>query len=210
MRQQAADCRAVVQYVGLERAHFVGQSYGGAILLQMARDFPDATHSLALLEPALPSLLGNSQAFTETVGKVVALYNSEDRAGAVATFGEEVAGADFRAVFDQTLPPGHFERWVADADTIFQSDLPALQQWQFTHEDAARITQPVLNLRGANTKPYFKEIHDTVRTWLPHAEHSELADATHAMLQTNPKGAAERLVNFFARHPLQGNNGPGN
>jgi pimeloyl-ACP methyl ester carboxylesterase len=105
MRQQAADCRAVMQYLGTERAHFVGQSYGGAILLQMARDFPDATHSLALLEPALPSVLGNSQAFTETVGKVVALYSSEDKAGAVATFGEDVAGADFRAVFDQTLPP---------------------------------------------------------------------------------------------------------
>ena len=74
-----------------------------------------------------------------------------------------------------------------------RDDLPALQQWQFTHEDAARITQPVLNLSGTNTKTYFKEIHETVRTWLPHAEHSELADATHAMLQTNPKGAAERV-----------------
>ena len=205
MRQQAADCRAVMQDLGIERAHCVGQSYGGAILLQMALDFPDAVHSLALLEPALPSVLGNSQAFTEMVGKVVALYSSGDKATALATFGEEVAGADFRAVFDQTLPPGHFERWVADADTIFQSDLPALQQWQFTHEDASRITQPVLNLRGANTKPYFKEIHETVRTWLPHAEHSELADATHAMLQTNPKGAAERLVSFFSRHRWQGN-----
>jgi pimeloyl-ACP methyl ester carboxylesterase len=202
MRQQAVDCRAVMQYLGVERAHLVGQSYGGAVLLQIALDFPDAVHSLSLLEPALPSVLGNSQAFTEMVGRVVALYNSEDRAGALATFGEEVAGADFRAVCDQTLPRGYFERWVADADTIFQSDLPALQQWQFTHEDADRITQPVLNLSGTNTTPYFKEIHQTVRTWLPDAEHSELADATHAMLQTNPKGAAERLVSFFSRHPM--------
>jgi pimeloyl-ACP methyl ester carboxylesterase len=33
MRQQAADCRAVMQHLGIERAHCVGQSYGGAILL---------------------------------------------------------------------------------------------------------------------------------------------------------------------------------
>jgi pimeloyl-ACP methyl ester carboxylesterase len=136
------------------------------------------------------------------MGKVLALYSSGDKTGAIAVFGEEVAGADFRAIFDQTLPPGHFERWVADADTILQFDLPALQQRQFAHQDAARITQPVLNLRGANTKPYFKEIHETVRTWLPRAQHSELADATHAMLQANPKGAAERLVSFFSRHPM--------
>jgi pimeloyl-ACP methyl ester carboxylesterase len=91
---------------------------------------------------------------------------------------------------------------VADSDTIFKSDLPALQSWPFTREDAGRIRQPVLNLCGANTKPYFRQIHETIRAWLPHAENSELPNATHAMLQTNPKGAAERLVSFFSRHPM--------
>jgi hypothetical protein len=60
----------------------------------------------------------------------------------------------------------------------------------------------VLNLSGADTKPYFKEIHETVRAWLPTAEHAELADATHCILQTNPGGAAARLVSFFSRHPI--------
>jgi pimeloyl-ACP methyl ester carboxylesterase len=202
LRQQAADCRAVMQYLDIERAHCVGQSYGGAVLLQMALDLPDAVHSLALLEPGLPSVLGNSQAFTAMVGKQVALYSAGDKAGAIETLAEEVGGADFHAVFDRTLPPGHFERWVAEADTMYQYDLPALQQWQFTREDAARITQPVLNLTGANTKPYFREVYETLGTWLPHAENAELADATHCMLQTNPKGVAGRLVSFFSRHPM--------
>ena len=202
IRQQAADCSSVLQHLGVERAHCVGQSYGGVILLQMALDFPDAVHSLALLEPALPAVLGNSQAFGELVTKAAAMYGSGRKADAIETFGEEVGGRDFRAVFDRTLPPGSFERWVADADTVFKSDLPALQPWQFTREDAARIRQPVLNLCGAKTNAYFREIHETVRTWLPHAENSELLNANHAMLQTDPKGAAERLVTFFSRHPL--------
>ena len=71
--QQAADCRAVMQHLSVERAHIAGQSYGGTILLQMALDFPDAVHSLALFEPALPSILGNSQAFSEVMGNVTAL-----------------------------------------------------------------------------------------------------------------------------------------
>jgi pimeloyl-ACP methyl ester carboxylesterase len=162
-----------------------------------------------LVEPALPSVLGNSQAFSEIVVKAAAMYRSGDKAGAIETFGQEVGGVDFRAVFDQTLPPGSFERWVADADTIFRSELPALQPWQFTRQDAARIAQPVLNLRGANTRSYFQEIHETLRTWLPHAENFELPNATHSMLQTNPKGAAECLVSFFSRHRLQGNDRPG-
>ena len=78
--------------------------------------------------------------------------------------------------------------------------MPALQAWNFTREDAARITQPVLNLTGANTTAYFREAHETVRTWLPHAESHELPDATHAMLQTNPEGAATRLASFFSSH----------
>ena len=175
----------------------------------MALDFPEAVHSLALIEPALPSVLGKSQAFSEIVVKAAAMYRSGDKAGAIETFGQEVGGPDFRAVFDRTLPPGSFERWVTDADTIFRSELPALQEWQFTREDAVRITQPVLNVVGANTRTYFREIHETVRTWLPHAENFELPNATHSMVQTNPKGAAERLVSFLSRHRLQGNDRPG-
>lgn len=198
--QQAADCRAVMQYLGVERAHLVGQSYGGVILLQMALDAPDAVHSLTLLQPALPSVVFNSPAFGAIAEKAGSQYESGDKASAVETFAQEVAGADYRSVFDQTLPSGHFERWVAAADTMFQSEMPALQAWTFTREDATRVTQPVLNVTGANTRAYFREIHDTVRTWLPHAEDVELPNATHSMLQTNPKGAAECLASFFSRH----------
>jgi hypothetical protein len=34
------------------------------------------------------------------------------------------------------------------------------------------------------------------------AESDVLPDATHAMTQTNPRGAAERQARFFAAHPL--------
>ncbi|MCH7676182.1 alpha/beta hydrolase [candidate division KSB1 bacterium] len=198
--QHAADCRAVMQHLGVERAHLVGQSSGGVILLQLAKDFPEAVHTLALLEPALPSILFSSPEFKEIVAKAGSLYESGDISGAIETFAQEVAGADYRTVFDRTLPPGYFERWVADADALFK--YPSLDVWRWTREDAAHITQPVLNMRGANTKPYFREIHERVRQWLPHAENFVLPNATHAMLQTNPKGAAERLASFFSSHRL--------
>jgi hypothetical protein len=31
-----------------------------------------------------------------------------------------------------------------------------------------------------------------------------LPNATHCMLQMNPRGAAERLADFFSRHPIEG------
>ncbi len=202
IQQQSSDCQALLQHLGVEQAHFVGQSYGGVICLQTALDAPELVHSLALLEPALPSVLSNAQDWVTTVEKAVSLYESGDKAGAVDTFGQEVAGADYRAVFDQSLPPGNYGRWVADADTLFQSDLPALQPWTFTSEDAARITQPVINLRGANTRSFFRTIYETVQTWLPHAENLVVPKATHGMMQANPKSTAEHLANFFSNHPL--------
>lgn len=202
IQQQSEDCRALLQHLGVERAHFVGQSYGAVILLQIALDAPKIMQSLALLEPPLPSVIFNSAAFNALAAKINPLYESGDKASAIDTFGREVAGADYRAVFDQTLPPGYFRRWEADVDTVFQSDMTALPPWQFSREDAAQITQPVLNMRGANTQPYFQEIHETLRSWLPHAENFVLPNATHAMLQTNPKGAAERLASFFSSHQL--------
>jgi pimeloyl-ACP methyl ester carboxylesterase len=51
--QQAADCRALLEHLGIERAHVVGHSSGGAIALQLALDAPQVVHSLILLEPAL-------------------------------------------------------------------------------------------------------------------------------------------------------------
>ena len=108
--QQAADCRAVMRHFGIERAHLVGQSYGGAILLQLALDTPDAVQTLALLEPALPSVLFNSPEVGVFFATVTPLYTSGDKAGAIDTFAQGVAGAEYRARFDQTLPPGHFER----------------------------------------------------------------------------------------------------
>lgn len=202
IEQQAADCRAVMHHLGVERAHLVGQSYGGVIVLQMALDMPDAVHTLSLLEPSLPAVLFNSPAFGAVIAKAATLFEAGDQAGAMDAFGQEVAGADYRAVFNQTLPPGYFERWVADAATFFRYDAAALQPWAFTRASAEQITQPILNMRGVNTQPYFRECFETIQTWFPRAENFILPKAPHAMLQINPQGAAERLANFLAGHRL--------
>jgi pimeloyl-ACP methyl ester carboxylesterase len=203
LAQQAAHCRALMRHLGIEQAHVVGHSSGGNIALQLALDAPDAVHSLALLEPALMGV-PSAQTSRAFLGTAIQLCRAGDKAGAVDTFLRGVCGPGYRAVLEQALP-GAFDQHVADADTFFGQELPALQQWSFTPEDARRITQPVLAVIGAQSQardPIQGERQALLLAWLPHVEPFALPDATHLLQLENPRGMAEGLAAFFARHAL--------
>jgi pimeloyl-ACP methyl ester carboxylesterase len=204
--QQVADLKAIMHHRGVTRAHLVGESCGAAILLQVALDAPDLLHSLALLEPAGIAKLLQPSGTTQEKSRAQILYESGDKAGAINAFAQGVAGVDYRTDFDKTLPSGWFERYAMEADTVFLSDIPSLRAWYFNHADVALIRCPVLNMVGARTIPTFRKVHEALQMWLPHAESFVLPNASHTMLVTNPKGAAERLASFFSSHPISNGN----
>ncbi|MBX6763899.1 MAG: alpha/beta hydrolase [Rubrobacteraceae bacterium] len=202
VREQAADCRALMQRLGVERAHVAGYSFGGAVALQLALDAPEVVHSLALLEPAL-FVVPSAPQLMEAMGPLVGMYEAGDKAGAVDGFLKAVMGPEYRSWLDRVLP-GAFEQAVTDADTFFQSELPALGQWSFTRADAERITQPVLAVLGAESHtlwPGCVEVYELLQDWFG-AEAFVLEGATHGLQIMNPRGMAAGLASFFARHPL--------
>jgi pimeloyl-ACP methyl ester carboxylesterase len=203
MAEHAAQCALLMRHLGIERAHIAGHSSSAVIALQLALDFPDAVHTLALMEPARPVPRTEEQAeFVRIfVAPAIQRYHAGDKAGAVDTFARCVFGPDYRGPLEQGLP-GVFEQAVADADAFFAQELPALQRWSFTQEDASCITQPTLAIRGANTAPTFPERLELLVSWLPNAESCEL-DATHLLHLQDPRGMAETLAAFYARHPLK-------
>jgi pimeloyl-ACP methyl ester carboxylesterase len=203
LADHAAHCRALMRHVGIDRAHVVGQSSSGNLALQLALDAPEVVHSLAIMEPALYSVPSahTSRAF---VGAAVELYRTGDKPGAIDTFLRGVCGPGYRAALDRALP-GAFDQHVRDADTFFEQELPALRQWSFGPEDARRITQPalaVVSARSLALDPIWGERHQLLLDWLPHVESFVLPDATHLLQIENPRGLAEGLAAFFARHPV--------
>jgi pimeloyl-ACP methyl ester carboxylesterase len=52
----AADAAALLDHLGVRRAHIAGHSTGASIAAQLAVDHPEKVHTLALLEPTLVSL----------------------------------------------------------------------------------------------------------------------------------------------------------
>jgi 3-oxoadipate enol-lactonase len=200
LRRQAAHCWLVMRHLGIAQAHIVGHSSGANIALQFALDYPAAVRSLALLETALLAVPTGPFA-----AAAMARYRDNDKAAAVDTWMTGVAGPDYRSALERAVP-GAMDRAVADADTFFGQELPAVREWTFGPDEARRIAKPslvVLGARSQDVSPAFGQRHELLLTWLPQCEPFVLAGATHLLQVHNPIGMAEGLARFFARHPLQ-------
>lgn len=199
----ARHCALLMRTVGIERAHVVGHSSSATIALQLALDFPDAVHTVVSMEAARPVPQTELQAdFIRTfIAAAVEHYRAGDTPAAVDTFFCGVFGEGYRPVLDAGLP-GCFDRAVSEADAFFGQELPALQQWAFTEDDASGITQPVLLMLGENSTSTFPERRELLLSLLPNAEPVDLANVRHLLHVEQPTAVAEALAAFFARHPL--------
>lgn len=203
IRQQAADCHALIRHLQIPQAHVAGHSYGGAIALQWALDAPQDVHSLALLEPALVNSVPSSPLFWDWVASVRQnTYEHGDKMGAVDAFLSGLVGANYHAILNEHLPPGTFDLAVADVDTFFEVEAPALREWRFEPEDARSIKQPSLSVLGSDSAPIFHEVHQFLKKWMPQADELTVPNATHGLQYMNPNGVAEDLARFLERHPF--------
>ncbi len=200
--RQAADCRALLHHLGVERAHVVGHSYGGDVALQLALDTPSVVHSLALVEPGL--MVGASaQDYRESLERGVERYHE---AGAEVVVDEflQARWPGYRAALDRVLP-GAFAQAVADAETWFEREASGQLAWRFGEAQARRISQPTLSVLGGESDVLwsrFGETHRLLLAWLAHGEGCILPDTTHFMQIQNPRGMAEALADFWTRHSL--------
>ena len=200
--RQAADCRALLRHLGVERAHVMGHSYGAIVALQLALDTPSVVHSLALLEPGL--MVGASaQGYRESLARGVERYRE---AGAEVVVDEflQARWPGYRATLDGVLP-GAFAQAVADAETWFEREASGQLAWRFDEAEVRRISQPTLSVLGGESDALwsrFGETHRLLLAWLPHAEGFVLPGTTHFTQLEDPRGMAEALAAFWARHRI--------
>ncbi len=202
--QQSADCRGLIRYLGVERVHVVGHSAGGCMALQLALDFPEVVHSLALLEPAL--MVGESaQAYRESLEGGARRYR-EAGAAVVADEFLKARWPTYASALDNMLPGG-FAQAVANASATFDLDM-GLLDWHFDVTEARRIIQPTLVVLGGESiafSPRFEETYRFLLDHIPQAEGFVLPGTTHFLHLENLAAAAdmaEALSNFWGRHPV--------
>jgi pimeloyl-ACP methyl ester carboxylesterase len=160
---QAEDAVGLLDHLGVDRAHVVGHSFGGAIALELAAQHPTRVASLALLEPALLTTPAGA-AFTRVLTPLVDRYQAGDAEGAVHGFLALEGDRNWREAIDRTVPGG-ITQAVKDAATFFETELPSGPQWTFGPERAAAITCPVLSVLGSHSSPLFVEGRQLLHAW---------------------------------------------
>jgi pimeloyl-ACP methyl ester carboxylesterase len=206
--EHAADAAALLEHLGVPRAHIAGHSSGGSIGAQLALDHPEKVLTLTLLEPTLVSLpLGD--AFLKAAGPVFEAYRAGDHSGAFAMFVTAASGLDWeecRALLEERIP-GVVAQSIKDADTFFGAELPALTEWTFGPEQAAAIRRPVLSVIGAETQPLWVEIAEFLRSSLPQVEELTVDGVGHLLQMQRPEPVARGMAEFLERHAIAGAQG---
>ena len=91
---------------------------------------------------------------------------------------------------------------MKDADTFFESYLPALGAWEFGSRQAAAISQPMLLVLGTESERWFADSHQLLRAWFPQAEACTVEGLGHLLHMQCPARVAQGVAEFLARHPI--------
>lgn len=205
--RDAADCRGLIDALGLGRVHIVGYSYSGAVGMQLAADAAEHVQTLTLIEPP-PVHVPSSGEFWAANARLQEVRRSRGPGAALEEFLAVVIGPDWRSEVEQRLP-GAAGQMLRDTTTFFDTDLPALSSWRFEAEDARRINCPVLQISGSDSGPWFAEVRDLVLAWLPQTEDVLLTGADHSLALTHTPQVADALADFLGRHAILAGGGLG-
>ena len=204
IEQHAVDAAALLDHLGITRAHVAGHSSGAAVAAQLAIEHPDKVHTLTLLELSLLSL-PKGQEFLEGAGPVFEIYQAGDHEQAFAVFMSAASGLDWDTCRKtlEARAPGVVDQSIKDADTFFAVELPSLAAWTLGAAQAAAIEQPTLSVLGTETQPLWVEVAAFLNTNLPDVHEARIEGVGHLLHLQQPDPVAASIGEFLHAHPME-------
>jgi pimeloyl-ACP methyl ester carboxylesterase len=177
LEQHAKDVVALLAHLGIARADFLGESFGGAIALLIAVDHPER--------------VGRIATYGATFGPPEVAHNPEMlRFGVPPT--ADAPCFDFQRQHYKKVAPAP-DQWPA-----LWSKVVSIPWRGFSREVLASITAPVLIALGDRDFVRLEHAVETLRL-LPHAELAVIPDAGHFALFSEPARVISVIEDFLER-----------
>jgi pimeloyl-ACP methyl ester carboxylesterase len=184
---QVPDVLAILDALGIEKAHVAGHSFGGYIAMELATRAPDRVLSALLLEPLFGQVVRSTQGqeIMRTVAEVampniIGQYANGDGYRAVSTFCEVTSGVEnARERVERALPKGARELAVTDLATFLQVDRPAMGAWMAAPVPLPEATTPIVWIGSTDSGAVFDESRAHLQEQLPGTAAYTIADVGH-------------------------------
>jgi pimeloyl-ACP methyl ester carboxylesterase len=182
MSTYAEDCVGVLDELRVGRAHVYGQSFGGAVALELALSHPDRVRA-AILAAASPGARH-----------------------AVSSAGRAPKGRPWLQRYSPAFAEGHPDlvREIEGARRARRRDgerrqWEALNAWD-AYDRLGDVAVPVLVLHGSEDRLMHPDNGRLLAERIPHAELAILEGAGHAYNVEQPDRADELVLDFVRRH----------
>jgi pimeloyl-ACP methyl ester carboxylesterase len=210
------DLAAVLRVIDAAPAHLVGHSWGAFICLLAAIRHPEMVRSLVLQEPPVLSLFVSTPPRPREL--LPLLVRRPKIALAILEFGARTIAPTQRAFrrgdADQALQAfAHgvlgketYERLPVERKQQARENLGALRAQllgagfpALDEEDVRGIRVPTLLMTGQRSPAVLLRLTEHLQRLLPNAGRVEIAGASHAMQEENPRAVNEAILGFLAR-----------
>jgi pimeloyl-ACP methyl ester carboxylesterase len=189
----AADLKALLAFLGVEHAYVLGLSLGGAISLEFALNYPQATDALVLLDSVLWGLDFDSGG--DPARSPWKLGRTEGIQAAKAAWLED-------PMFQHAVKKPHLAARLRDMTNdctgwVWREPDPGIFPDPPTSARLGEITAPTLVLVGDLDVTYFQEAANTLVREIPGAKKVVIEGAGHMSNMENPEAVNKEVLIFL-------------
>lgn len=200
---EAEDLAALLLRWQAAPAVLVASSYGAYTALALAAQWPERVRALVLLEPPMLYLAdttaeGRALRLTfdrDIRGPARAAFERGDDAQAVCLLTEGIVGRQAMAA----MPTAALQRRLENALSIRMLTLSRDEFPPLDLAALARLEQPLMLMRGADTAPIHRVVFEALVRALPRAETAIVPAAGHGAARDNPGVFNALALDFLAR-----------
>lgn len=194
MQQHADDLAALLEVLGIQKAHIGGISYGGEVSMVFACRYPEKVRSLIV-----SSAVSQIDPMLDAIGK---------------SWGAAILSGDPSLLFHVTVPFNFSEAWIGANAALLEASrrrfehidlassaelMAAFRALDFT-ADLKRIAAPTLVLVGEHDAIKPRKYAEIIACEIPNSELIVIPHAGHAVVMEQPGAFNSAVLGFVLKH----------